>query len=57
MYKLYRKLSSGTWKYTDTFNSTLDPNYHEAINYFNNNRIVWKLTDSNGYIKFKSEIE
>jgi len=56
MYKLYRKLPSGNWKYTDAFNSTLDPNYHESINYFNDNKIEWELRDCWGEIKFKSEL-
>ena len=37
MYKFYRKLASGKWKYSETFKSTLDPYYHELINYCNDN--------------------
>ena len=32
MYKLYRKMPSGNWKYSEAYNSTLDPNYHAVIN-------------------------
>jgi hypothetical protein len=40
-YKLFRKLANGNWKYADTYNSTLDPNYHADINYLNKNKIDW----------------
>jgi hypothetical protein len=46
MYKFYRKLASGKWKYSETFKSTIDPYYHELINYCNDNKegvIDWKL--------------
>lgn len=55
MYKLYRKLPSGNWKYTATFNSTLDPIYHEYINSFREDKIEWELTDYSGNVKFKNE--
>lgn len=29
MYKFYKLLPNGIWKYAGTFNSTLDPNYHD----------------------------
>ena len=41
MYKLYRKLPSGNWKYTEAFNSTLDPNYHYLINDLREDKIEW----------------
>lgn len=43
MYKFYKLLDSGKWKYYDTFNSTLDPYYHAAINYCRENNMKWKL--------------
>ena len=43
MYKFYKLLGSGKWKYADTFNSTLDPNYHEYINWCKMNNVRWKL--------------
>ena len=43
MYKFYKLLESGVWKYTDTFNSTLDPNYHSYINWCRDNSVKWKL--------------
>jgi hypothetical protein len=51
-FKLYRKLPSGKWKYTESYNSTLDPNYHADINYLNDNKIDWELRDSDGKVKF-----
>lgn len=53
MYKFYRQLPSGTWKYSETFNSTLDANYHDLINYCRDENIRWKLVDSQGNIKFQ----
>lgn len=55
MYKFYRKLWNGKWKYTETFNSTLDPNYHELINDLRETRTEWELRDSQGNVKFKNE--
>jgi hypothetical protein len=55
MYKMYRKMLSGNWKYTDAFNSTLDPRYHELINCFREQKIEWELRDSEGNVKFKNE--
>lgn len=52
MYKFYRQLNNGKWKYTESFNSTLDPNYHELINYCNQKDIKWKLINSLNEIKF-----
>ena len=43
MYKFYKQLHSGVWKYVDTFNSTLDPNYHDRINWCRENKMNWKL--------------
>ena len=43
MYRFYRLIPSGNWKYADTFNSTLDPNYHATINWCRDNNIRWKL--------------
>jgi hypothetical protein len=42
MYKFYKLIGIG-WKYTDTFNSTLDPKYHAYINWCKENNIGWKL--------------
>lgn len=55
MYKLYRKLPSGNWKYTEAFNSTLDPNYHSLINDLREDKIEWELRDYEGKVKFKNE--
>ena len=55
MYRFYRKMQSGNWKYCETFNSTLDPNYHELINDCRNLDIDWELRlTSDGTVKFKS---
>lgn len=43
MYKFYKLLENSTWKYCDTFNSTLDPDYHVLINYCKDHDIKWKL--------------
>lgn len=43
MYKFYKLLGSGVWKYADTFNSTLDPEYHAYINWCTENKVQWKL--------------
>jgi hypothetical protein len=43
MYKFYKLLGNDKWKYADTFNSTLDPNYHEYINWCKVNNVKWKL--------------
>lgn len=56
MYKFYKLLGSGTWKYCDTFNSTLDPEYHAYINWCNDNNMEWKLERaSDGKILFQSQ--
>jgi hypothetical protein len=57
VYKMYRKLPSGKWKYTDAFRSTLDPRYHELINDFREDEIEWELRDSEGNVKFKSKMK
>jgi hypothetical protein len=43
MYKFYKLLPNGKWKYADTFNSTLDPNYHAYINWCKEYGMKWKL--------------
>lgn len=43
MYKFYKLLGNNVWKYADTFNSTLDPEYHSYINWCKANNIKWKL--------------
>lgn len=43
MYKFYKLLPSGTWKYCATFNSTLDPEYHAYINWCREYKMHWKL--------------
>lgn len=43
MYKFYKIFPNGKEKYADTFNSTLDPNYHAYINWCRENNIGWKL--------------
>ncbi len=53
MYKFYRMLPNGVWKYTETFNSTLSPDYHSLINYCRENNIKWKLVNSFNEIKFE----
>jgi hypothetical protein len=55
LYKMYRKMTSGNWKYTEAFNSTLDPDYHYLINYFRREKIEWELRNSEGCVKFKNE--
>lgn len=55
LYKLYRKLPNGEWKYSDAYNSTLDPNYHADINYLNKEKVEWELRYSNNVVKFKSD--
>lgn len=41
-YKFY-KLIGDKWKYTETFYSTLDPEYHSYINWCKENNMRWKL--------------
>jgi hypothetical protein len=53
MYTFY-KLINGKEKAVHTFNSTLDPTYHEYINWCRQNNISWVVRDANGNIKFKS---
>lgn len=53
MYKFYKIFSNGKVKYCATFNSTLDPIYHEYINWCRINKIKWKLTTLDGKIKFE----
>ena len=43
MYKFYKIFLNGKEKYTDTFNSTLDPDYHACINWCRDNEFKWKL--------------
>jgi len=43
MYKFYKIFPNGTEKYCETFNSTLDLDYHAYINWCNENNIGWKL--------------
>jgi len=43
MYKFYKLFKNGNQKYTDTFNSTLDPEYHAYINWCRENEMDWKL--------------
>lgn len=54
MYKFYRLLPNGKWKYAETYNSTLDPEYHADINYCRDNDIRWKLVSNyDNTIKFQ----
>jgi hypothetical protein len=46
LYYFYRMLPSGKWKYTEAFNSTLDPEYHALINECNANKVSWKLVST-----------
>lgn len=59
MYKLYRRISPDSkWKYIDTYNSTLDPNYHSTINYLNSQKWDWVLIrTSDSVIMFSSSGE
>jgi len=43
MYKFYEIFPDGKEKYVDTFNSTLDPDYHACINWCRDNDMRWKL--------------
>ncbi len=43
MYKFYKLFKTGLRKYAETFNSTLDPNYHAYINWCKENDIDWEL--------------
>jgi hypothetical protein len=43
MYKFYKLLGDGKWKYASIFNSMLDPNYHAYINWCKENDMRWKL--------------
>jgi hypothetical protein len=44
MYKFYKWLEyKKVWKYAETFNSTLDPDYHAYINWCKENNMKWKL--------------
>lgn len=52
VYYLYRMLPNGAWKYTESFNSTLDPQYHDAINYFREEGIKWELRLADGTVRF-----
>ena len=56
MYKLYRRLPSGKMKYSECYNSTLDPNYHADINYLNSESIYWELRDYQNKVKFHSKM-
>lgn len=55
MYKFYRTLPNGNWKYCDTYNSTLDPDYHSIINYCKDNNTSWVLTNPQGLILYSSD--
>lgn len=58
MYYFYRKMLSGNYKYTDAFNSTLDPEYHSLINHCRDNGIDWKLIYTfDNSIKFHEEYD
>lgn len=58
MFKFYRMMPSGKWKYTETYNSTLDPEYHADINYLGEQGIDWKLVaTSNNTVLFSSKKE
>lgn len=43
MYKFYKIFSNGTKKYCETFDSTLDPNYHSYIAWCKQYKINWEL--------------
>ena len=56
MYKFYKIFPNGKEKYAESFNSTLDANYHAYINWCRDNNIGWKLVSTyDGKIKFSSE--
>jgi len=53
MYKFYKIFPNGTRKYCDTFNSTLDPEYHAYINWCKENDMHWELIEvSTNKVKF-----
>lgn len=57
MYKFYKIFANGTEKYCETFNSTLDPNYHAYINWCRENNVGWKLVRvSDGQVMFGKSI-
>jgi hypothetical protein len=43
MYKFYKIFANDKRKYVETFNSTLDPNYHAYINWCEQNKVNWEL--------------
>jgi hypothetical protein len=53
-YKFYKIFPNGKEKYAETFDSTLDPEYHAYINWCKENNVDWKLVDSDGKIKHTS---
>ena len=56
MYKFYMIFPNGKEKYVDTFNSTLDPDYHACINWCRENDVRWKLVRVfDNKIMFKNE--
>jgi hypothetical protein len=56
LYYFYRMMPNGKWKYTEAFNSTLDPEYHALINHCRENKINWKLVSTyDSSIKFHEE--
>lgn len=58
LYKFYRLMPSGNWKYSDAFNSTLDPNYHAWINSCRENKQNWKLVSTyDDSIKYHEEYD
>lgn len=54
MYKFYRTLPNGNWKYCDVFNSTLDSNYHSYIDFCKTNNFSWLFTNTDGLILHSS---
>lgn len=56
MYKFYKIFPNGNEKYCETFDSTLDPDYHAYINWCRENNMSWKLVrTSDNVIMFQSE--
>ncbi len=55
MFEFIKILHNGKEKKCETFNSTLDAEYHAYINWCKENNMNWKLVDkSSGKIKFQS---
>jgi len=53
--KFYREFVPGKYKYTETFNSTLDPEYHRLINELDKDATSWYVKDASGNITHKSQ--